>query len=166
MLKIAGIQTIQSKISVIHSAGESTVTQIQDIQGRVNSTLYTVFFINWTLNALLLCSTLLYTAMPSLAPCFEYSQPYSYVIFSNIGQQCKGRKQCWEQTPLPPSHQSDPGSNPGIDAICNKWWNNDSLSLLLILSFALTGFSLFSSKANISKFRLDQWIATFKTFVN
>ena len=63
------------------------MTQIQDIQGRVNSTLYTVFSINWTLNALLLRSTLLYSAMPSLAPCFEYSQPYSYVIFSNIGEQ-------------------------------------------------------------------------------
>ena len=60
------------------------MTQIQDIQCRVNRTLYTVFFINETLNALLLCSTLLYSAMPSLAPCFEYSQPNSYVIFSVI----------------------------------------------------------------------------------
>ena len=33
------------------------------------------------------------------------------------------------------SHQSDPGSNPGVDAICG-------LSLLLVLSFAPRGFSL------------------------
>ena len=32
------------------------------------------------------------------------------------------------------SHQCDPGSTPGIDAICG-------LSLLLVLSFALRGFS-------------------------
>ena len=33
------------------------------------------------------------------------------------------------------SHQCGPGSNPGVDAICG-------LSLLLVLSFALRGFSL------------------------
>ena len=33
------------------------------------------------------------------------------------------------------SHQCGPGSNPGVDAICG-------LSLLLVLSFAPTGFSL------------------------
>ena len=32
------------------------------------------------------------------------------------------------------SHQCDPGSNPGVDAICG-------LSLLLVLSFAPRGFS-------------------------
>ena len=32
------------------------------------------------------------------------------------------------------SHQCGPGSNPGVDAICG-------LSLLLVLSLALTGFS-------------------------
>ena len=32
------------------------------------------------------------------------------------------------------SHQCDPGSNPGVDAICG-------LSLLLVLSIALRGFS-------------------------
>ena len=43
MLKIAGIQTIQSKISVIHLGVHGV--EIQDIQGRVNSTLYSVFSI-------------------------------------------------------------------------------------------------------------------------
>ena len=33
------------------------------------------------------------------------------------------------------SHKCDPGSNPGVDAICG-------LSLLLVLSFAPSGFSL------------------------
>ena len=67
-------------------------------------------------------STLLYSAVPSLAPCFEYSQPYSYVIFSNIGEQ-RSRTVLRALDPAPalsPSHQSDPGSNPGVDAICNK----------------------------------------------
>ena len=90
------------------------MTQIQDIQCRVNRTLYTVFFINETLNALLLCSTLLYSAMPSLAPCFEYSQPNSYVIFSNTGEQ---ESRTVLRALVPPSHQSDPGSNTGVDAI-------------------------------------------------
>ena len=36
------------------------------------------------------------------------------------------------------SHQCDPGSNPGVDTICG-------LSLLLVLSFALRGFSLGTS---------------------
>ena len=53
------------------------------------------------------------------------------------------------------SHQCGPGSNPGVDAICG-------LSLLLVLSFALRGFSSWyssfplSSKTNISKFQFDQ----------
>ena len=52
------------------------------------------------------------------------------------------------------SHQCDPGSNPGVDGICG-------LSLLLVLSFALGGFSpdapVFpsSSKTNTSKFQFD-----------
>ena len=53
------------------------------------------------------------------------------------------------------SHQCGPGSNPGMDAsACRS-------SLLLVLSFALRGFSLgapFSplGKINISKFQFDQ----------
>ena len=52
------------------------------------------------------------------------------------------------------SHQSGPGSNPGVNAICG-------LSLLLVLSFAPRGFSpatpVFpSSKTNISKFQFNQ----------
>ena len=52
------------------------------------------------------------------------------------------------------SHQSDPGSNPGVDAICG-------LSLLLVLSFAPRGFSgysafPFSSKTSIFKFQFNQ----------
>ena len=53
------------------------------------------------------------------------------------------------------SYQCCPGSNPGIDAICG-------LSLLLVLSFALRGFSPgtpvspLSSKTNISKFQFAQ----------
>ena len=51
------------------------------------------------------------------------------------------------------SHQSDPGSNPGVDAICG-------LSLLLVLSFAPRGFSgysafPFSSKTSIFKFQFN-----------
>ena len=101
---------------------ESTVTQY--IQGWANRTLYTVFLINWRLTALLLCSTLLYPAQLSLALCFEYSQPYSYVIFSS---------RAVVRSLL--SHQCDPGPNPGVDAICE-------LSLLLGLSFASRGFSM------------------------
>ena len=53
------------------------------------------------------------------------------------------------------SHECGLGSNPGIDAICG-------LSLLLVLSLALRGFSLGtlvfpkSSTTNISKFQFDQ----------
>ena len=52
------------------------------------------------------------------------------------------------------SHQSGPGSNPGVNAICG-------LSLLLVLSFAPRGFSpatpVFpSSKTNISKFQFNR----------
>ena len=53
------------------------------------------------------------------------------------------------------SHQCGPGSNPGIDAICG-------LSLLLVLSFAPTGFSadtpVFPSpqKPTFQKFQFDQ----------
>ena len=55
------------------------------------------------------------------------------------------------------SHQSGPGSNPGIDDICG-------LSLLLVLSFSyyskrfFSGYSGFSpsSKTNISKFQFNQ----------
>ena len=53
------------------------------------------------------------------------------------------------------SHQCGPGSNPGVDAICG-------LSLLLVLSSALQGFSpgapVFPSpqKTNISEFQFDQ----------
>ena len=43
------------------------VTQDQDIQGPDNRTLYTVFFINWTINS--------------------YFQPYCYVIFFTGGEQ-------------------------------------------------------------------------------
>ena len=102
---------------------ESTVTQY--IQGWANRTLYTVFLINWRLTALLLCSTQLYAAQLSLALCFEYCQPYSYVIFSS--------RAVVRSSLL--SHQCDPGSNPGVDAIC-------ALSLLLVLSFAPRGFSM------------------------
>ena len=42
--------------------------------------------------------------------------------------------QWWERSP-PGTYQCGPDSNPGVDAICG-------LSLLLILSFALRGFSL------------------------
>ena len=103
---------------------ESTATQY--IQGWANRTLYTVFWINWRLTALLLCSTQLCSAQLSLALCFEYCQPYSYVIFSS--------RAVVRSSLL--SHQCDPGSNPGVDAICE-------LSLLLVLSFASRGFSLF-----------------------
>ena len=41
--------------------------------------------------------------MPSLAPCFEYSQPYSYVIFSNIGEQGLRTVLRALDPPLPPS---------------------------------------------------------------
>ena len=92
---------------------ESTVMQY--IQGWANRTLYTVFLINWRLTALLLCSTQLCSAHLSLAFCFEYSQPYSYVIFSS----------CAVVRSLL-SHQCGPGPNPGVDAICE-------LSLLLSL---------------------------------
>ena len=53
------------------------------------------------------------------------------------------------------SHQCGPGSNPGVDAICG-------LSLLLVVSFALRGFSPVTpvlpspQKTNISKFQFDQ----------
>ena len=40
----------------------------------------------------------------------------------------------WRSSESLASHQCGPGSNPGVDAICG-------LSLLLILSFAPTGFS-------------------------
>ena len=101
---------------------ESTVTQY--IQGWANRTLYSVFLINWRLTVLLLCSTPLCSAQLSLALCFEYSQPYPYVIFSSRAV-----------VRSLPSHQCDQGSNPYIDAICE-------LSLLLVLSFAPRGFSM------------------------
>ena len=47
-------------------------------------------------------STLLYSAQLSLAPCFEYSQPYSYVIFSNIGEQGKSAERTRPPPPPPP----------------------------------------------------------------
>ena len=53
------------------------------------------------------------------------------------------------------SHQCGLGSNPGVDAICGS-------SLLLVLSLALRGFSLWvlrfplSSKTYISKFQFNQ----------
>ena len=100
---------------------ESTVTQY--IQGWANRTLYSVFLINWRLTARLLCSTPLFSTLLSLAVCFEYCQPYSYVIFSSRADM---------RSLL--SRQCDPGSNPGVDAICE-------LSLLLVLSFPPRGFS-------------------------
>ena len=60
------------------------------------------------------------------------------------------------------SHQCDPGSNPGVDAICG-------LSLLLVLSFAPRGFSLgtpvFPSlqKTSISKFQFEQELGRQRT---
>ena len=59
------------------------------------------------------------------------------------------------------SHQSGPGSNPGIDTICG-------LSLLLVLSFTPTGFSgvlWFSQglKNQHSKFQLDQESGRWRT---
>ena len=65
-----------------------------------------------------MCSTLLCSAQLSLALCFEYSQPYSYVIFSS---------RAVVRSLL--SRQCGPGPNHGVDAICE-------LSLLLVLSFA------------------------------
>ena len=55
------------------------------------------------------------------------------------------------------SHQCGLGSNPGVDAICGS-------NLLLVLSLALRGFSLWvlrfplSSKTNISKFPIQPGI--------
>ena len=60
------------------------------------------------------------------------------------------------------SHQCGPGSNPGVDAICG-------LSLLLVLSSALRGFSpgapVFPSpqKTNISEFQFDQESGRWRT---
>ena len=70
--------------------------------------------------------TLHYSAQLSLALCFEYCQPYSYVIFSSRAVM---------RSLLSHQYKCDPGSNPGVDAICE-------LSLLLDLSFAPRGFSM------------------------
>ena len=65
-----------------------------------------------------------YSTLLCLALCFEYCQPYPYVIFS-----IRAVVRAF------PSHQCGSGSNPGVDAICE-------LSLLLVLSFALWSFSM------------------------
>ena len=59
------------------------------------------------------------------------------------------------------SHRCGPGSNPGVEAICG-------LSLLLVLSLALRGFTRvlrfsLSSKTNISKFQFNQESGTQRT---
>ena len=51
------------------------------------------------------------------------------------------------------SYQRCPGSSPSVDTICG--W-----SLLLVVSLALTGFSL---GTNISKFQLDQELGRQRT---
>ena len=113
---------MQSKMAAIHL--RSPRWRNISMQGWANRTLYSVFLINWRLTALLLCSTQLCSALLSLALCFEYCQPYSYVIFSS---------RAVVRSLL--SRQCGPGPNPGVDEICE-------LSLLLVLSFAPRGFSM------------------------
>ena len=60
-----------------------------------------------------------------------------YIVYTSVDARDRARDRARDGTVVRvlASHQCGPGSNPSVDAICG-------LSLLLVLSFALRGFSL------------------------
>ena len=69
-------------------------------------------------------------------PLFGMLKVYFYIVpnFPSKPEKVCRRARDGAVVIAPASHQCDPGSNPGVDAICG-------LSLMLVLSFALRSFS-------------------------